>query len=361
MLFFWLGYSVYFTYTRMYVEDVLGQAYGFIALLIAAEEAPLLASLVFGGLADVFGRRRLMLLGLLEATAVACMGFTDIHLLPLLAAVASLFYGIAYTALTGVLLAGSAGRARTYSLVTLWGSVGWALGGPLAGLLYDYGAVVEFTSSALLVAVAYLVAYATTPRELDRVPGVGGRDVARAVRLLAPFVVFASLSAAGLAAFYGSFSLKLRAEVEDPLAYGLLFSALPALFGAAARPLAGYVCDRFSALRVAVAVTTAYLGLNYVLASYSGLVAIVAWLVPLYPFREVSLYMVSSRMLPQGLQATAGSTVSFSVSVAGFIVAAMSPLLEGASMLKVYAVTSTVTAAGLLALLPYTRQATRRA
>ncbi len=352
-LLFWLGYGAYHTYTRMYVADVLGQDYPFMAVLVGAEEAPLLLALAFGGLADAYGRRRLVLLGLGEAAAVAAMGFVDVRLLPALAAVAAAFYTVAYTAVTGIILAGSGGSGRLYSLVTLWGSVGWALGGVAAGALYPHGPGVVFAVVACLVAASYLVAYAATPPELDRGgEPVGARDVLAAAGRLAPLVASTALSSAGLAAFYGAAALKLRAEVGDPVLYGLVYSALPALLGALARIPAGALVDRCSPALVLAAATAAYLALNYAVAVARGALLVAAWLVPLYPFREVAAYVTASRLLPPSLQATAGAAMSLSTSAAGLIAMAVAPLLEG-GMLRVYAVTSALLAASLPLLAPY--------
>ncbi len=354
-LLFWLAHSLYYTYTRMYIVDVLGEDYSFAALLAGAEEAPLLLAILFGGLADAYGRRRLILFGFGEAVAVALMGFTDIRLLPVLAAIAAGFYTIAYTAVMGVILAGSGGSGRRYSLVTLWGSVGWALGGPLAAILYPYGPPVEFTVSALGVAVAYLVAYVSTPH------GLGGgevrfRDAIRAVRHLIPLTTFIALSSAGLTAFYSAAALRLRTELADPLIYGLAYTTLPALTGAAARLWAGAVTDHSNPLLVLLASTLAYLPLNYGIAVAHGPVLVALWLIPLYPFREVPAYVAASRLLPQALQATAGSAISLAISVSGFIAAAVSPLLGYGDLLKAYMVTSLLILASTLALTPYVRR-----
>ncbi len=355
-LLFWLGYSIYFTFTRMYIENVMGQAYGFIALLIAAEEAPLLASLVFGGLADIYGRRKMMLLGLGESLAVASMGFTGIGLLPMLAAVAALFYAIGYTAFTGVLLAATRGSAKSFSMVTLWGSVGWALGGPLAGILYSHGPAVEFTASALAIAFAYLLAYMYTPPQLEKTGAIGFHDVVKAAYKLTPLMVFTAITSAGLVAFFGPFSLKLSAEIDDPILFGIVYSTLPALLGAAVRPLAGVACDTLGSLTVAVATTLAYIVLNYGLTVMHGLPAILLWLIPLYPFRDVSIYTLASQLLPSSLQATAGSAVNLAISVSGLLVGILAPLLEDMSLVQVYTVSTVIVLVGLVALAPYARR-----
>ncbi len=351
--FFWLGFSIYYTYTRMYVEDLLGQNYAFIALLVGAEEAPLLLAVLLGYLADKMGRRKALLLGFGEAIAVGLMGLTSIWMLPFLAAIAASFYAIAYSALTGIILASVGGSGWKYSLVTLLSSIGWAMGGVIAGVLYGYGPMAEYGCSASFVALGYLLAYMLAPSSEDGAKTrVSTRQVITAAYKLVPITASIVLSATGLMLFYGAVSLKLAREVNDPILFGLVYSTLSALLGALVRPLAGLLTDRVDPLVLMVVSSLAYTVLNFGIAIAHGIILVVLWLTPIYPFRDVAIYMAVSRSLPRELQATAAGMVSFAISLSGIIIVLISPLLHGKTILELYVITAALLILSALALIP---------
>ncbi|MET1160338.1 MAG: hypothetical protein ABWW65_05200 [Thermoprotei archaeon] len=62
-----VGGSVYYTYSRPYLRDMLGETgYLVVNYLIAAESIPAILSIITGFLADRLGRRKVMLLGFIN-------------------------------------------------------------------------------------------------------------------------------------------------------------------------------------------------------------------------------------------------------------------------------------------------------
>ncbi len=354
-LLYWAGYGVYYTYTRMYVEETMGLNYSFIALVAAAESAPLLLSLATGYAADRLGRRRAMLLGFGEAGATLPMGLVGVRRLPLLAACASSFHSIAYTAYSGALLAGVSGSGYLYSVIAIGGSVGWALGGLAAGLLHGLGARVEYAVAGLLVAAGYSVAVASTPGHLEASEKPGLRDVANGLVRVAPLSASMILSASALSLFANSISLKMKAEIGNPLLYSLVFSTATALIGAAVRPLAGAASDRIGHLRLYALSTLAYIPLSYAMTLAHGAMLAALWLIPIYPFRDVGAMMSLSTRLPRSLQATAAGIASFSFSLSGFLLVPLSALIRGRGLSTVEYATIALLASSLAALAPYLR------
>lgn len=343
-LVFWTGYAVYYVATRRFIEESLGEDYALGVLLSGAEEAPLAASLVLGPLSDYLGRRRVVLFGLVEAAAVAAMAFAPIGLWPILAALAALSYALAYNAVLGMVLEESGGSGYRYSLVAAFGSAGWALGGLLGGILYTWGgAGLSLQGSAALVGASYVLVYLWGPRHGPQ--GIKPGDVLDGLRGVWPLAVAATLSGAGLTVFYGAASLRLSTALDSPLAYGLVLTTLPAILGALSRPIAGKASDALGHERL-FSLTNAVYGFEALAfaSAASPLVLIAAWLVPVFPFRDVALTMMISTRLPGRLQGTAAGVISFAYSASGLIALTSTGLYESRIELPM-----TVAAALLLA------------
>ncbi len=324
-LLFWAGFSVYYVASRRVLEAELGEDYSYAVLLAGFEEAPLVASVALGALADYLGRRRVLLAGLVEAASVASLAVLPVEgwLAPV--ALAALAYALAYSSLMGMMLEYSGGSGFRYSLVAAFGSAGWALGGLIGGASLEALWRGSFIVSAGLVAAGYLVAFAWAP-EGSR-GGFGVYSLLEALRHVALPTIAAVASGAGLAVFYGAASIKLSTIVESDLLYGALLTTVPAALGAAVRPLAGRLSDALGHERLFAAANAAYGVETLVFAAASSpLLLAAAWVAPIYPFRDVALSLMISTRMPARLQATAAGVINFSGSVSGLIAAASSPL-----------------------------------
>jgi len=352
---YWMGYGVYYTYSRMLIEERMGQAYSFVATLAAAETAPLVFSIVFGFLADRVGRRRVMLLGLGEAGATCLMGLPGLARLPALAALAASIHSVSYTALTGALLAGVTGSGYAYSLVAAGGSVGWGLGGLVAGLLHPLGPKLEFAFAGLLEAIGYIMAVASTPPGLEapRAPRLEElpAGLSRALWLAGSLI----LSSAGLTLYTSVVSLKLKAEIVNPLLYGLTLSTATAFAGAAVRPVAGRVSDTIGHARLLALTTIVYMLVGYGMLVSHGLALAILWVLPIYPFRDVAMMLSISRMLSGSLQATAAGIASFSTSISGFLVLLLSLTISAGQSTRVFTISMLLLALSLVLLSPILR------
>ncbi len=335
-LIFWSGYGAYYTFTRRYIEEVRGQDYAFVSMLTGAEEAPLIAAVILGFLADRMGRRRAVLLGIGESVAVLAMGYTGIEYLPLLAGVAAFFYAIGYSAFLGAMLSGVRGSGYRYSIIAAAGSIGWGMGGVLGGLLYGLGARVAFTISAFLIGVAYIIAYIHIEAglEVERQPRIG--EVVRASRRALVLVIAIVVGQTALGLFFSAASLKLSSEIEDPVLFGIAFSTITAFLGALVRPIAGKTSDKIGHDRLLLATNIAYILLSYSVAVLYGLTLIIAWILPVFPFRDVSISLSISTRLPSHLQATAAGIISFSTSISGLMIISIAPQLKSQTIIDVF-------------------------
>ena len=322
---YWAGYSAYYAYTRMaYTQHWM------VLVLVASENAPLLLSVAAGYAADRLGRRAFLAAGLAEALAVYSMAHAGFAGVAALAALAAAGQAAAYTALFGILLSGVRGSGFLYSLAAVGGSLGWALGGPLAGLLAGGpGAWGVYAASAALRLAGYAAAYAASRGAVEGGPGAPPPGmVARALgRVPGPALAAAvSWLAFGLVTSYAP--ARIAEAAGDPVEYGVAVTLAPALAGAAARPLAGRACDRLGPERLYAASALAYAALAPALALAPWPLLAALWAAPVYPFMDVAVAMMVSRRLPASLQATAAGVVQAARSLGGLAAAPLAPALR---------------------------------
>jgi len=352
-LLFWMGYGVYYTYSRMYIEETRGQDYGFASLIAAAEVTPLLFSVLMGYAADRLGRRRMIILGLGQSLSTIAMGLLPLPYLPLLSGLGALFYSIAYSAFLGAMLTGVAGSGYEYSLIAAAGSVGWGLGGVSAGVLHSLGTQAAFGMAGLLMMTAYLTAYASTPSHLEASRTPVPKELKEAMAGILHLFLSITLGGAGLTLFFTSSSLKLKAEIGNPILYGIVFSTITSLMSAAIRPFAGRLSDNIGHVRLLAISTALYIPMALGILEAHGYLLAVIWVIPLFPFRDVALSMSISTGLPRSLQATAAGVIAFASSIGGFIVLLTYPLIAGGTLDKVFLVMASLLAVSLALLYPY--------
>ena len=332
-------FGMYVVGSRDLVKQVLGNDYGFISFLVAAENIPAIFSVVAGGLSDVLGRRGLILLGFAGVPALALMFVAPVSIIPLLAGLYVTFWTISIPSVMGTLLDRTRSSSMHYSIYAMFGSMGWGLSGVLAGFLAGaFGDRVVFVVAATLLGVGLVSAYVTHPGGGG---GVSAREVLAGAKLVLLPLLAAAASIAAADGFYGVFSLKLRDIAGSSEVFGLLYTTLPALIGVFARPLAGLMTERLGALKSFFCVVVSYAIVLPLMAITSGLAAVVFWVLPLWPFLDQSMVMLISRSLPGRLQGLAAGVVNTAYSLAGslVLVAALTPAF---SSLRVAAVTSIV-------------------
>jgi len=323
-----LTYGMYLVASRDLVKVTLGNAYGFIGALVAAENIPAIVSVFVGGAADILGRRRVVLVGLLGVPALVLMSFTPIQALPVLAGAYVTFWTAAITAVTGAFLDRTKSSSKRYSIYAMFGSAGWGVGGVIAGAISQArGDRAVFLVAAAAFTAALLAAY-------FKHPGGGGgvrfgEVLSGARKVLLPLLAIA-LTIAAADMFYGVFSLKLRSIAGSAELFGVLYAALPSVTGVLIRPLAGYAIEFFGPLKSFAAVIASYVTILPAMAVLTGLPAIMLWAVPVWPFLDQSSTIMISRSLPRRLQSLAAGviTTAYSVGGAAVLVTSLTPALR---------------------------------
>jgi len=318
---FFLGmtFALYYTYTRALISIEYEEKYGFVTLLVAMESIPSLFSVILGFFSDRIGRRKMLLMGVITGFFLGTMGFVDIKYFPLIAL--PLFFSLTTYQATvyGIILHSVEGVGKPFSIFGLAGSIGWATGGLLPGVLHNHGgSVFVFVFAGTIISISSIIAFMVYPKTLTFTsPSI--KDLFKGIRNVSILFIAMLVGSAGIGIYISSVGVKLYEEVGNILVYGMLFSTLTGITGAMVRPLAGALVDRFTPQFVLFTVFISYGILSFLMPFFSGIIFIILWLLPVYPFYETSGYTTFSRRLPPSLQATSAGIVGTSTSLSGFI------------------------------------------
>ncbi len=316
--------GMYLVMSRDLVQTELGYDYRFMTVLVSAETIPMLFSAFAGGLGDVVGRKNLLALGVLASIPLYLMGVLDLSAFPLLVAGYISLWTLSSPSVTGAFLDATASSGTQYSLYALFGSIGWGTAGVITGLLKELGGRgLPFAFASAAMGASFIAAFLSYPESLVS-RSATPEQVFKGVRdVSALFIVIAGVMAS-IKLLYGNYSLRLREIAGSTELFGLIYTGLPAITGAAARLIAGRLSDKFSPKLMLAAVISAYIVLFPLMTASWGVPAIVLWIIPLYPFMDQGSMMTVSRALPPSLQGVAAGVISTASSLAGVIVLASS-------------------------------------
>ncbi|MCD6300721.1 MAG: MFS transporter [Staphylothermus sp.] len=317
--------GMYMLLTRDYVKTVLGYDYTFMTVLIASETLPSIVSVIGGSIGDIIGRKKVLGLSMLGMIPLGLMGILEISYLPILAGIYWAMNGISQSIIMGALLHATNSSGRSYGYFMTYATLGWGLGGPIAGYLVPItGIRTCFILVSIIYAISIIIALSVFPKT-----AIGGeadlKEVFLGIKTVA-YVFFAgSLVLAGINLFFGNYSLRLRDIAGSPEVFGIMLTLLPAILGAIVRPIAGVLSDKINPLTVALIGSIMELACITTLYYSWGLLAILIWLIPAFPFLDQGYTMLLSRRLPGRLQAlAAGIRVTMS-SIGGLIVLMLAP------------------------------------
>jgi MFS family permease len=144
------------------------------------------------------------------------------------------------------------------------------------------------------------------------------------------------LSLTALELMWNASSYKIRAFVNserlgDTL-YGVIYVMVPGVLGAALRPLAGYLSDKYSVHTMFLLSVLSYSAVFTAFTLLPPPLFLIAWFVPVYQFFDQAIMMNISRALPMRYQSTAAGTLSTAWTIAGLSVLALSPLMGSATL-----------------------------
>ena len=329
-----MSWSMYYSVTRAHFSSA-GPNY--LAQLAAAETIPIALGIPWARIAEKKGFRIALLPGFLEALFLLLVGFigaqpTAITLFTV--CMASLFWSLAGPQTTAIVISASP-TGHTLSSYFIGSTIGWSLGALTAPLTYQLlGYTPTMILTGLLTAVSYTLYMLYLPTEYPR------RRISwqsNCGSLL--YVIALSTSILYMTEIIGSIYLStLYVELgRDNVMYALTLFAT-GLIGAAIRPLAGKTVDKLGPEKVLQATLLAYAAYVYIYPSLHGLTAAIAWLIPLFPFLDTSLYLYTTRILGEALGT---ATTSAAYTPVGLTLLTISML---DTSLHTYQITSTLAA-----------------
>jgi MFS family permease len=260
-----VGGSIYYTYSRPYLLDKLGSGgYYVVGLLVAAEQIPAALAVFSGFLADLFGRRNLLLLGVLNAPLYILLGYIDPRMIPLVIGFTVFIGSISGPASMGMILSATGRSGRAYSMMAFSSAIGWVVGGIIPGLLRDMiGPVGLFSLTAVLGLVSVIIQYVYAPEKMPAYEKPRIREIGRVLENTWDLVVSMILANSALSLFYNSMALKVYEELHrNLLLYGLALSTSTALAGALARPVSGVLVDKYDPMIIITVSLISYVFLD---------------------------------------------------------------------------------------------------
>jgi len=325
-------WGLYFSFTRYYLAVELGGGSQPILLISGLEWFYTLFAPASGGLVKLIGDRGVVALGILGFLPLLT-GYLirDPYHLALTLSLSSISWAISRPAIVSAVLSHSGGApGRAYGIFTIGSSAGYSLGTVLMGLLRgSIGALEVFAAMAVLHVATYSLYLIFYPAPRPPVSGSGCEGgtarygAAGSFLGLSPVLLSISMIVLSRELLYSIAPTKIDSEVERVfgaaggparhILFGLFFGGITSLLSIPARIAAGVLSDRYSPLCILGAVGVAYTAVYWGFAVFEGVVPLLIWQIPLYPFLDVAANTYMAKMAPRGHMTTMlGAVLTFS-------------------------------------------------
>lgn len=323
-----LGWSLYYSVSRPYYTFVLGATYTLILIIASSEWLPGLTSFLWGYLSDRYGSKKVLVLGVL-AFSLSLTSIVKLNFIPIVVGLASLGWASAWPViLAGVTRISGEHVGRGYGFFAVGSSIGWGLGGIVAGVLAEYISIRGVLAiSGILAGTAYVIAYII-------LRGYDWRysPTSFSAMMKGP-ILFVALSCiiltVGIDYAFNLISVQLYYEVDENLfLYGLFLTSIPAFVGAIIRPVAGIIADMLGGLRTVLLSITMYIAVYLFVAILRGLYLALLWIIPVYPFYDTGFIRLASEVSSKDKRGTAMGVINTSMSIAGSSVFLLGPLTD---------------------------------
>ena len=301
-----LGWGVYYSVSRMLVANI---GYSGVLIYAAAETLPTALSIPASSIAAARGYRRLILVGFLEAAALA--GFAaPWPYSPLFVFAASAAWAVAGPTISSAILETGLSGVRLGAIFSST-ALGWSLGGFVGPLIYTaFGLQGAAIIAAASIAVCYALLLPYAPPTASKPGGsrVGSLETLAYSLALSPLI-------AGMEASFALVMARLSEMLPVELyAWVLAGTGIASALG---KPVAGILVDWLGSTPVYYGAIAAYSAWMYLVSRLDGVALAVAFLAPIYPFYEIGFYSRAARLLGER-RASAAWAASY--TAAGVIV-----------------------------------------
>jgi len=292
-----LTFGIYYSIIRPYME-FLGAAYTLIFLIDLTYALVGLTSIVWGYLSDVYGRDKPIYAGILGFIPLLLLSsITDPIEIIIVSTIFFTFYIMAQPAILA-LTSQCTSIGRGFAYYTIASSLGWGVGGVVMGLIHDtlgFGVRGVFIVSAVSWIISFSL-FTISIRGL-KVPSGNAKlklTIPKNIRLL--FIV-QLLAFAGINWFFPLAALKVHEMLGgDKLLYGIIWGFLPTITSLIVSPFVGKLADLHGGVKMYFIALASYTFLLPLLAYTQGLLFIILWLVPLWPFYHIGVNSAASQL-----------------------------------------------------------------
>jgi MFS family permease len=337
-----LGWGMLYAFASKHISYDLGGGTDAYMVFVGLNWLFTVASVFSGALARVLGARNIVLAGLLNSVLILLA--TAIHepyTLSVVIALTALPWALSWpSVLNAVFSRARGGLGQEYSLFTIGSGVGLMLGSLMSGFLCNIGGEsLVYVLSALMVSLPFAFFYALYPDSGDGDRGDGG-GVTEAFKILRLGLVAVTLASFSRELAFSFGPEKLSKELESLVAgnqkllsilYGAVYAG-GALVSPIARLAAGRIADRYGAKKLYIASILSYTAFYWAFISSKGVVPLILWQIPLYPFQDTAVNTYIASRTPEKLRVSAFGLLTAFTSIGGFLVAIVPILGLGDAM-----------------------------
>ncbi|MEM0026229.1 MAG: MFS transporter [Zestosphaera sp.] len=326
-----LTWGLYFSFTRRYIGVELGGGLQAIMLITGLEWGFTLFAVVAGKLVKHVGDKNLVLLGISGTIPfLLALSSQEPLTLSIILSFSALSWALSWPSiLTTVFSSSSISPGRAYSYFTVGTGVGYSLGSSIMGLFYS---IVGPEGLFIIIAVTYFLTYLifivffpkeTTQAEL-KVSESSTSDWG--LRRFLIVLLALSLTVFSRELLYVVAPSKLSLELEnildtssewlEYLLFGIVYGGFTALLSIPARIAAGRLTDKYNPLTLFSMTTLAYMLVYWALVKSEGLLTLLIWQIPLYPFLDTAINTYIAKQIPKEVM-TAGFGVTIFFNALG--------------------------------------------
>jgi len=363
------GWGVFYSFSTRYVAVELNGGTLSMYLFTGASWLFTVFSLLAKHTTRLVGEKRALLLGLLTALPLLLsVQIREPFTVALVLATTSIPWAIAWpVVLKTVFSRADHGFGREYSSFTLFSGVGFLAGSLLAGLLYATGGVeLVYAVAAVLVTTPYITYYTYYTPSSGVEEESSSRGLLGVLGVLRYTLTAVCVFVLGRELLFTQGPVKISREVEALLPghsgwvyyllYGLVYSG-GALISPLARFLAGRLVDKYGSRSLLVSSIISYTVLYWSFTKTSGIIPLVLWQIPLFPFYDVAVNTHVARLLPSHLHIQGFAAITAFTALGGSLVTLL--LFLGVEDVNIVGLLVTTTSLISTALVLYEKRALR--
>ena len=364
-------WGLYFSFTRRYISVELGGGLQAIMLITGLEWGFTLFAVIVGRLAKYLSDRDLVLVGITGTVPFLLASSNQEPLtLSLILSFSSLSWALSWPSiLTAVFSSSTISPGRAYSYFTIGTGVGYSIGSSVMGVFYN---IVGAKGLFIIIATTYFITYSIFvvffPKKAGRIKheisGLSNLSWGFKKKLLMVLPAL-SLTVFSRELLYAVAPSKLSLELENMLSsssrwveyllFGVVYGGFTSLLSIPARILAGMITDKHNPLVLFSLTTLAYMVVYWTFVKSGGVLALLIWQIPLYPFLDTAINTYIAKQTPREAMTTSFGITIFFNALGGLMIL---PLLASPSLdtdFLGYVVTLATTLSVILTSISYRR------